>query len=212
MPQPAGRTGIARSRLLSGAAVRFENEGNSRVQPIRSENAVICCVSRLEKPLPDRKRSNLRPARVAQFENAVICCVFRREKLFYGRKRSNLRRISGAPALVQRILGADPTPIRRRSGPPGALVRLQALRTLRRRRPGNDLGFEPAGHRPGNHAATVWEISIKHAIGRGDMPVSGQDTLRYFRKSGYRFLPVEPGMQQQSKTCRRIMTTRSIAS
>lgn len=42
-------------------------------------------------------------------------------------------------------------------------------------------------------AATVWEISIKHALGRGDMPVSGRDALRYFRESGYRFLPVEPG-------------------
>ncbi|MFN3545602.1 MAG: type II toxin-antitoxin system VapC family toxin [Thiobacillus sp.] len=41
-------------------------------------------------------------------------------------------------------------------------------------------------------AATVWEIAIKHSLGRGDMPVSGQDALRYFRESGYRFLPIEP--------------------
>lgn len=41
-------------------------------------------------------------------------------------------------------------------------------------------------------AATVWEIAIKHSLGRGDMPVSGQDALRYFRESGYRFLAVEP--------------------
>lgn len=41
-------------------------------------------------------------------------------------------------------------------------------------------------------AASVWEISIKHALGRGDMPVSGQDAVGYFRESGYRFLPVEP--------------------
>lgn len=41
-------------------------------------------------------------------------------------------------------------------------------------------------------AATVWEIAIKHSLGRGDMPVSGQDAMRYFRESGYRFLPVEP--------------------
>lgn len=41
-------------------------------------------------------------------------------------------------------------------------------------------------------AATIWEIAIKHGLGRGDMPVSGQDALRYFRESGYRFLPVEP--------------------
>lgn len=40
-------------------------------------------------------------------------------------------------------------------------------------------------------AANIWEIAIKHALGRGDMPVSGQDALRYFQASGYRFLPVE---------------------
>lgn len=41
-------------------------------------------------------------------------------------------------------------------------------------------------------AATIWEIAIKHSLGRGDMPVSSQDALRYFRESGYRFLPIEP--------------------
>ncbi|SCC94550.1 conserved hypothetical protein [Thiomonas sp. X19] len=41
-------------------------------------------------------------------------------------------------------------------------------------------------------AASVWEIAIKHALGRGDMPVSGQDASRYFQESGYRFLPIEP--------------------
>ena len=41
-------------------------------------------------------------------------------------------------------------------------------------------------------AATIWEIAIKYGLGRGDMPVSSQDALRYFRESGYRFLPVEP--------------------
>ena len=40
-------------------------------------------------------------------------------------------------------------------------------------------------------AASVWEIAIKHALGRGDMPVSGQDAVRYFRESGYRFLAIE---------------------
>ncbi len=40
-------------------------------------------------------------------------------------------------------------------------------------------------------AASVWEIAIKHALGRGDMPVSGQDAARYFRESGYRFLPLD---------------------
>ena len=41
-------------------------------------------------------------------------------------------------------------------------------------------------------AASVWEIAIKHALGRGDMPVTCQDASRYFQESGYRFLPIEP--------------------
>jgi PIN domain nuclease of toxin-antitoxin system len=40
-------------------------------------------------------------------------------------------------------------------------------------------------------AANVWEIAIKHSLGRGDMPVSGHDAMRYFQESGYRFLPVD---------------------
>ena len=40
-------------------------------------------------------------------------------------------------------------------------------------------------------AASVWEIAIKHALGRGDMPVSSQDAVRYFSESGYNFLAVE---------------------
>lgn len=40
-------------------------------------------------------------------------------------------------------------------------------------------------------AASVWEIAIKHALGRGDMPVSSQDAVRYFQESGYRILPIE---------------------
>ncbi len=40
-------------------------------------------------------------------------------------------------------------------------------------------------------AANIWEIAIKHGLGRGDMPVSSQDAVRYFQESGYRFLPVE---------------------
>ena len=41
-------------------------------------------------------------------------------------------------------------------------------------------------------AATVWEISIKYALGRGNMPVSGNDALGYFKESGYRLLSVTP--------------------
>jgi PIN domain nuclease of toxin-antitoxin system len=40
--------------------------------------------------------------------------------------------------------------------------------------------------------ASIWEIAIKHSLGRGDMPISGQDALRYFSESGYRLLPIEP--------------------
>lgn len=40
-------------------------------------------------------------------------------------------------------------------------------------------------------AASVWEIAIKHALGQGDMPVSSQDAVHYFRESGYRFLAIE---------------------
>lgn len=40
-------------------------------------------------------------------------------------------------------------------------------------------------------SATIWEIAIKHSMGRGDMPVSGKDALRYFSESGYRLLPIE---------------------
>lgn len=41
-------------------------------------------------------------------------------------------------------------------------------------------------------SVTVWEIAIKHGLGRGDMPVSGADAVHYFRAAGYRFLAVEP--------------------
>lgn len=40
--------------------------------------------------------------------------------------------------------------------------------------------------------ASLWEMAIKHSLGRGDMPVSAEDAMRYFRESGYRFLPIEP--------------------
>lgn len=41
-------------------------------------------------------------------------------------------------------------------------------------------------------AASVWEIAIKHALGRGDMPVSGSEALGYFERSGYELLDVTP--------------------
>lgn len=41
-------------------------------------------------------------------------------------------------------------------------------------------------------AASIWEIAIKHSLGRGDMPVSGEEAVTFFRDSGFRFLAVEP--------------------
>jgi PIN domain nuclease of toxin-antitoxin system len=39
--------------------------------------------------------------------------------------------------------------------------------------------------------ASLWEIAIRHALGRGDMPVSSPEALRYFQESGYQLLPIE---------------------
>lgn len=40
--------------------------------------------------------------------------------------------------------------------------------------------------------ASLWEIAIKHSLGRGAMPVSGEEALGYFRQAGYGILPIEP--------------------
>ena len=40
--------------------------------------------------------------------------------------------------------------------------------------------------------ASLWEISIKHSLGRGDMPITAQDALGYFQTSGYRILSIAP--------------------
>ena len=40
-------------------------------------------------------------------------------------------------------------------------------------------------------AANIWEIAIKYSLGRGDMPVSSQDAMRYFQESGYHFLAID---------------------
>lgn len=39
-------------------------------------------------------------------------------------------------------------------------------------------------------AASVWEIAIKHSLGRRRMPVSGIEANRYFTESGYVLLPI----------------------
>jgi PIN domain nuclease of toxin-antitoxin system len=41
-------------------------------------------------------------------------------------------------------------------------------------------------------AATLWEIAIKHALGKGDMPVSSAQALQAFRDAGYALLVVKP--------------------
>ena len=41
-------------------------------------------------------------------------------------------------------------------------------------------------------AASVWEIAIKHGSGRGDMPISGEQALQYFREAGYQLLAIAP--------------------
>lgn len=39
-------------------------------------------------------------------------------------------------------------------------------------------------------AASVWEISIKHGLGRGNMPLSGAEAAAYFEEAGYFLLPI----------------------
>jgi PIN domain nuclease of toxin-antitoxin system len=39
--------------------------------------------------------------------------------------------------------------------------------------------------------ASAWEVTIKHSLGRGDMPVSGNDFRLYCQEAGYRFLAIE---------------------
>jgi PIN domain nuclease of toxin-antitoxin system len=41
-------------------------------------------------------------------------------------------------------------------------------------------------------AVSVWEIAIKHALARADMPVSGTEALAWFRRAGYDLLPISP--------------------
>ena len=41
-------------------------------------------------------------------------------------------------------------------------------------------------------AVSIWEVAIKHALGRGDVPISGEDALGYCRLAGYRWLDVRP--------------------
>lgn len=38
----------------------------------------------------------------------------------------------------------------------------------------------------------IWEIAIKHSLGREMMPISGQEAVQYFRRAGYQFLSIHP--------------------
>ncbi len=39
-------------------------------------------------------------------------------------------------------------------------------------------------------AASIWEIAIKHSLGKQGMPISGNESVKWFMKAGYVFLPV----------------------
>ncbi len=39
-------------------------------------------------------------------------------------------------------------------------------------------------------AVSVWEIAIKHALGRGDMPVSAAQAMAFFQQAGFVLLSV----------------------
>jgi PIN domain nuclease of toxin-antitoxin system len=39
--------------------------------------------------------------------------------------------------------------------------------------------------------ASLWEITIKYSMGRGDMPVSGAKAKAWFEQSGYQLLNIE---------------------
>lgn len=39
-------------------------------------------------------------------------------------------------------------------------------------------------------AASIWEISIKHGLGRGNMPISGGEAAVFFTQAGYMTLDI----------------------
>ena len=40
--------------------------------------------------------------------------------------------------------------------------------------------------------ASIWEIAIKHSLGRGDMPISSAQALKAFTDAGYALLGIRP--------------------
>ena len=53
-------------------------------------------------------------------------------------------------------------------------------------------------------AASVWEIAIKHALGRGDMPVSSEQALQAFRDSGYALLAADTALLRYGEMIVRV--------
>ena len=51
-------------------------------------------------------------------------------------------------------------------------------------------------------AASVWEIAIKHALGRGDMPVTGERANELFTLSGYLPLAIDAKHAPRWRYCR----------
>jgi PIN domain nuclease of toxin-antitoxin system len=41
-------------------------------------------------------------------------------------------------------------------------------------------------------AVSVWEVSIKHALGRGDMPLSGAQAVEFCQRAAYAWLAISP--------------------
>lgn len=41
-------------------------------------------------------------------------------------------------------------------------------------------------------AASIWEIAIKHALGRSGIPFSARKAIGYFDQAGYQLLAVQP--------------------
>ena len=61
-------------------------------------------------------------------------------------------------------------------------------------------------------AVSVWEIAIKHTLGREIMPISGKEALGYFRQAGYLFLAIQPDMGLRLRTWQPIIKILLIAS
>jgi PIN domain nuclease of toxin-antitoxin system len=56
---------------------------------------------------------------------------------------------------------------------------------------GRGLILDPA-NRIAVSAASLWEIAIKHGLGRGDMPISGVEALRWVNEAGFDLLAMTP--------------------